>query len=66
MPQGATVKTSAVILSGPKNLSVGLLGLTLPSAADVVVEVAHSGISTGTEKLFWSGTMPPFPGTSAT
>jgi 3-hydroxyethyl bacteriochlorophyllide a dehydrogenase len=62
MPQGATVKTSAVILSGPKNLSVGLLGLTLPSAADVVVEVAHSGISTGTEKLFWSGTMPPFPG----
>ena len=56
------MKTSAVILSGPKNLSVGLLGLTLPSAADVVVEVAHSGISTGTEKLFWSGTMPPFPG----
>jgi bacteriochlorophyllide a dehydrogenase len=27
-----------------------------------VVEVRHSGISTGTEKLFWSGTMPPFPG----
>ena len=56
------MKTSAVILSGPKNLSVGQLGLTPPSAADVVVEVAHSGISTGTEKLFWSGTMPPFPG----
>lgn len=56
------MKTSAVILSGPKNLSVGQLGLTRPTAADVVVEVAHSGISTGTEKLFWSGTMPPFPG----
>ena len=56
------MKTSAVILSGPKSLSVGQLGLTPPSAADVVVEVAHSGISTGTEKLFWSGTMPPFPG----
>ena len=27
-----------------------------------MVEVQHSGISTGTEKLFWSGTMPPFPG----
>jgi len=27
-----------------------------------VVEVRYSGISTGTEKLFWSGTMPPFPG----
>lgn len=62
LPQGVIVKTSAVILSGPKNLSVGQLGLTPPSAADVVVEVAHSGISTGTEKLFWSGTMPPFPG----
>ncbi len=29
---------------------------------DVVVRVQHSGISTGTEKLFWLGTMPPFPG----
>jgi len=27
-----------------------------------VVDISHSGISTGTEKLFWSGTMPPFPG----
>jgi 3-hydroxyethyl bacteriochlorophyllide a dehydrogenase len=27
-----------------------------------MVQVAHSGISTGTEKLFWSGAMPPFPG----
>lgn len=56
------MKTSAVILSGPKDLSIGQLGLTAPQAADVVVKVAHSGISTGTEKLFWSGTMPPFPG----
>ncbi len=54
--------TNAVILSGPKNLSLGQVGLTRPGAADVVVQVAHSGISTGTEKLFWTGTMPPFPG----
>ena len=27
-----------------------------------MVDISHSGISTGTEKLFWSGTMPPFPG----
>ncbi|MEY8840995.1 chlorophyll synthesis pathway protein BchC [Cribrihabitans sp. XS_ASV171] len=33
-----------------------------PGAGDLVVEIAHSGISTGTEKLFWSGEMPPFPG----
>ncbi|MDZ7904451.1 MAG: chlorophyll synthesis pathway protein BchC [Cypionkella sp.] len=56
------MKTSAVILSGPKNLSLGQLSLVRPGPADVVVQVAHSGISTGTEKLFWSGTMPPFPG----
>jgi bacteriochlorophyllide a dehydrogenase len=56
------VKTSAVILSGPRNLSVGQLTLVAPGPADVVVQIAHSGISTGTEKLFWSGTMPPFPG----
>ena len=38
------------------------------TAADIagrmtaVVQVRHSGVSTGTEKLFWQGTMPPFPG----
>ncbi len=56
------MKTNAVILSGPKDLKLGQLSLTAPGPADVVVQVAHSGISTGTEKLFWSGTMPPFPG----
>ncbi|MGL4321737.1 MAG: chlorophyll synthesis pathway protein BchC [Paracoccaceae bacterium] len=54
--------TDAVILSGPKALGVQTLGLVAPKAGDVVVEVAHSGISTGTEKLFWSGNMPAFPG----
>ncbi len=56
------MRTTAVILSAPKQLSLGHLPLTAPGAADVVIEVAHSGISTGTEKLFWSGMMPPFPG----
>lgn len=56
------MQTSAVILSGPRELSLGQLGLIDPTAADVVVRIDHSGISTGTEKLFWSGTMPPFPG----
>lgn len=56
------MKTSAVILSGPRDLGVATLGLVPPTAGDLVVEVSHSGISTGTEKLFWSGTMPPFPG----
>lgn len=54
--------TNAVILSGPKDLSLGQVSLIPPGPGDVVVEVRHSGISTGTERLFWSGTMPPFPG----
>ncbi|APX14191.1 chlorophyll synthesis pathway protein BchC [Tateyamaria omphalii] len=54
--------TSAVLLKGPKDLDVDTLALTAPGAGDLVVEVTHSGISTGTEKLFWSGEMPPFPG----
>ncbi|MFN3970441.1 MAG: chlorophyll synthesis pathway protein BchC [Gemmobacter sp.] len=56
------MQTTAVILSGPQSLSLGDVVLTAPGAGDLVVEIAHSGISTGTEKLFWSGTMPPFPG----
>ena len=56
------MQTSAVILSGPRKLGVETLGIAAPVAGDVVVEVSHSGISTGTEKLFWTGTMPPFPG----
>jgi 3-hydroxyethyl bacteriochlorophyllide a dehydrogenase len=56
------VHTSAVLLNGPKDLSVDTLALKAPEAADLVVQVTHSGISTGTEKLVWSGDMPPFPG----
>lgn len=56
------LETTAVILSGPKDIGLGQLALKAPGAGDLVVEISHSGISTGTEKLFWSGTMPPFPG----
>ena len=54
--------TTAVILNGPRDLTVDSLALVEPGPTDLVVEVSHSGISTGTEKLFWSGDMPPFPG----
>ena len=54
--------TSAVILQAPGQLSLDRLGLTDPGPGDVVVQIAHSGISTGTEKLFYTGQMPPFPG----
>ena len=54
--------STAVLMSGPKDIALRAVDLIAPGAADVVVKVAYSGISTGTEKLFWSGTMPPFPG----
>lgn len=53
---------SAVLIEGAKKLSLAEIGLKDPEGGDVVVRVHHSGISTGTEKLLWSGAMPPFPG----
>lgn len=56
------MQTTAVILKGPGDIGLDVLDVTAPVAGDLVVRVNHSGISTGTEKLFWSGEMPPFPG----
>ncbi len=56
------MQTTAVILSGPNRLGLESLSLVDPGADDLVVDITWSGISTGTEKLFWSGTMPAFPG----
>lgn len=52
----------AVVLHEPEHLSIRELELTTPADNEVVVEVEWSGISTGTERLLWSGNMPPFPG----
>jgi bacteriochlorophyllide a dehydrogenase len=52
----------AVILEAPEQLSLRSLALNEPTATDIVVEIAWSGISTGTERLLWSGKMPEFPG----
>ena len=56
------METRAVLLSAPRTLAVADVALVGPGPRDVVVRIGHSGISTGTEKLFWSGAMPPFPG----
>lgn len=56
------MRTNAVILKGPRDIGVTALTLTAPGPTDLVVDITHSGISTGTEKLFWTGEMPPFPG----
>jgi 3-hydroxyethyl bacteriochlorophyllide a dehydrogenase len=50
------------VFEQPEQLVLTTLDLTPPGAADVVVDVQYSGISTGTERLLWTGRMPPFPG----
>lgn len=52
----------AVIFEGPGRLQCGTVALTDPVPGDALVSIRHSGISTGTERLLWSGTMPSFPG----
>jgi 3-hydroxyethyl bacteriochlorophyllide a dehydrogenase len=54
--------TLAVVMEAPERLSLSRLELSVPGSADVVVDVEWSGISTGTERLLWTGKMPPFPG----
>jgi bacteriochlorophyllide a dehydrogenase len=52
----------AVIFEEPQRLSLRTLELTSPKTDDVVIDMAWSGISTGTERLLYTGKMPPFPG----
>lgn len=52
----------AVILEGPERLALRQLELTPSGPGDVVIDIAWSGISSGTEKLLWNGKMPEFPG----
>jgi len=56
------MQTTAVILHRAETLMVAPLVLAAPGPRDVVVDIRFSGISTGTEKLFYTGQMPPFPG----
>lgn len=54
--------TLAVVLESPEHLQLERLALSPRGEDDLLVEVEWSGISTGTERLLWSGRMPPFPG----
>ncbi|MFL9500840.1 chlorophyll synthesis pathway protein BchC [Rhodopseudomonas palustris] len=54
--------TIAVVLKQPQQVELSRLSLTAPTDDDIVVDVAWSGVSTGTERLLWSGRMPQFPG----
>lgn len=57
-----STETLAIVLEEPKRLAPRRVALNAPGETDVVVQVDYSGISTGTERLLWSGEMPPFPG----
>lgn len=56
------METLAVVLDQPGQLALRSLPLDAAGEADVVVRTEWSGISTGTERLLFTGTMPPFPG----
>lgn len=52
----------AVILEGPEQLTLRPLALNPLEPSDLRVDISWSGISSGTEKLLWTGKMPAFPG----
>jgi 3-hydroxyethyl bacteriochlorophyllide a dehydrogenase len=54
--------TLAVVFEAPERLALSRLRLDEASPSDIVVDVEWSGISTGTERLLFTGDMPPFPG----
>ena len=56
------MNTMAIVLERPEHISFSRLDLTPPGDDDVVVDIEFSGISTGTEKLLFTGRMPNFPG----
>jgi bacteriochlorophyllide a dehydrogenase len=58
----STMQAQAVVFQSPCQLSVQTLPLRAMTDGDVEVQVQYSGISTGTERLLWDGSMPPFPG----
>ena len=62
MEETSLMDATAVILQQPRALVVDRVNITAPGAADVVVDIDYSGISTGTERLLWAGEMPSFPG----
>ncbi|MFD0917804.1 chlorophyll synthesis pathway protein BchC [Pseudahrensia aquimaris] len=56
------VLTHAVIFEEPGVLHLADTALADPAGNDLVVESRWTGISTGTERLLWTGKMPNFPG----
>jgi 3-hydroxyethyl bacteriochlorophyllide a dehydrogenase len=56
------MKSPAIVFQQPCSLSVHTLEMHDAVDGDIEVAVQFSGISTGTERLLWDGSMPAFPG----
>ena len=56
------MRTLAIVMDAPGRIDLRALDLAPMRANDCLVEITHSAISTGTERLLWSGRMPAFPG----
>ena len=56
------MNAQAVLFEGPKNIKLSKLEVNEMVEGDIEIEVMYSGISTGTERLLWEGSMPNFPG----
>ena len=56
------MQAQAIVFQAPQQLLVRALDLPRLGAGDMEVDIEYSGISTGTERLLWDGTMPAFPG----
>ena len=56
------MQAKAIVFKNPMHLELESLDLRAPSAGELEVDIEFSGISTGTERLLWDGTMPAFPG----
>ncbi len=56
------MQANAIVFQQPQSLAIKALALPDMGANDVQVQVEFSGISTGTERLLWDGSMPAFPG----
>ena len=56
------METLAIVIDNPGQLDLRKVALREPGQNEVIVETHYSGVSTGTERLFWNGEMPFFPG----
>ena len=56
------MKTEAILFDQPRQVRLCPLELPELTPGQIEVDIEHSGISTGTERLLWDGTMPSFPG----